>query len=774
MSGPGNESKVWLLDLFDDARDGVVLWFLTKGGERLRLHKPFPITFSAAGPAERLRAAWRWLRQQPEQVTLKRSQGRDLFISEPVTLLSIEVASAAAQPHLFQRMAQAFPDLTYYDADLQLSLRFAAAYNTFPLACCRVKYADDGLLEELRVLETPWEIDLRFPPPVRILSLKPDCDPQHAPPSLLYLDYEQHHYELALSPIRSFLVNLRGILERFDPDILQTVWGDTWLLPLLLAESERLGLPLPLNREPNRGIIYKHEKSYFSYGQIIYNGQQIHLYGRCHIDQHNSSLWNSKDDLDGIFESARLTALPLQTAARTSPGTGISSMQVLTALREHILVSWHKQQAERPKTALDLLRYDQGGMVYQPTIGVHTNVAEIDFISMYPSIMVRCNISPEKPVPTFLGSHEAPGLIPQTLEPLLKKRTKIKHDLKGMPAWHKNRKRYQAASSAYKWLLVTCFGYLGYKNARFGRIESHEAVTTWGREALLLAKEAAEDMGFTVLHMYVDGLWVQQEGFNRPEQFEPLLKEIEKRTTLSIDLDGIYRWVTFLPSRMNSKVPVPNRYFGFFQDGTFKMRGIDARRHDMPLFIVKTQLEMLNLLGCATSIEQIQVQLPKALNLLRARLNDLRAGRIPLHQLVVSQRLSRELEKYKTPSPAARALAQLNTVEKDRRPGQRVRFLYVRTGVGVYAWDLPEKPDPHTIDVAYYRKLLIRAAGTILQPFGWDDARVKEWLGGGINIEFGNFMPKGINMPQTGSPEIIQKLYTPGNSPATAFSLAST
>ena len=49
-------------------------------------------------------------------------------------------------------------------------------------------------------------------------------------------------------------------------------------------------------------------------------------------------------------------------------------------------------------------------------------------------------------------------------------------------------------ASAEKWLLVTCFGYLGYKNARFGRIEAHEAVTAYGREALLRAKEAAEDM----------------------------------------------------------------------------------------------------------------------------------------------------------------------------------------------------------------------------------------------------------------------------------------
>jgi DNA polymerase-2 len=724
----------WLLDLFDDARDGVVLWFLTPDGERIRLHQPFPVTFSAAGPSERLRQAWRWLQQQPEQIRLARTQGHDLFISQPVTLLSIEVASAAAQPHLFQRMSEVFPDLTYYNADINLALRFAAVYNTFPLAHCCVRCGEDGQVEEISVLDSPWDLDPE-PPALRILSLEPDCDPQHDTPRALHVCFEQHKYEFSLEPIRPLLINLRGLLERFDPDVLLTTWGDTWLLPLLLEESERLGLPLPLNREPNRGVIHRREKSYFSYGVIVYHGQQIHLYGRCHIDRRNSSLWGP-DGLDGILESARLTALPLQTSARTSPGTGISSMQILTAMRGDTLVPWHKQQVERPKTALDLLKYDQGGMVYQPIVGVHTNVAEIDFISMYPSIMVRCNISPEKPVPTFLGTNEEPGLIPQTLAPLLKKRVTIKHALGNMRPWDPRYKRYQAASAAHKWLLVTCFGYLGYKNARFGRIESHEAVTTWGREALLLAKEAAEDMGFTVLHMYVDGLWIQQEGYSRPDQFTPLLDEVARRTGLSIALDGVYRWVAFLPSRMNSKVPVPNRYFGFFQDGSFKMRGIDARRHDMPEFVVKTQMSMLNVIGQASSVPEIQALIPQALDKLSGALYDLRSGHVPLDQLVMGQRLSRELSAYKTPSPAARALMQLNAIGKEKRPGQRVRFIYVRTGTGVYAWDLPDKPDPLTVDVAYYRKLLIRAAGTVLQPFGWTDDRVSQWLGGGINEEF--------------------------------------
>ncbi len=110
--------------------------------------------------------------------------------------------------------------------------------------------------------------------------------------------------------------------------------------------------------------------------------------------------------------------------------------------------------------------------------------------------------------------------MPRTLKPLLEKRIALKMRALRLPAWDPRRRSDKARSTAHKWLLVTCFGYLGYKNARFGRIEAHEAVTAHGREALLQAKEAAEELGFTVLHMYVDGLWIQKAGSSEVADFQ--------------------------------------------------------------------------------------------------------------------------------------------------------------------------------------------------------------------------------------------------------------
>jgi DNA polymerase-2 len=733
----------------------VILWLVDDAGKVHRLRHPFAVTFYASGPALRLRALCHFLRTEARRLDvplcLKRVERRDLFSEKPLTLLAVEVGYPAVLAPLFWRASTAFPDLTYFDADINLALRYAAAYNIFPMARCEAVVEGDGLLRALRALDSPWDLD-PAPPALRVLSMEPDTDPGQDEPRLLGIRCGRCSYRLAFDPPRPFLINLRAILNRHDPDLLLTAWGDTWLLPRLLQLSQEWDLPLPLNRDEECAIAYRPERTYFSYGQIIYRGQQMHLFGRLHIDILNAVFYQDYG-MEGILELARVTALPVQTAARVSPGTGISAMQILTALRQGILVPWRKQQAERPKTAFELMQADQGGLVYQPVTGLHRDVAEIDFISMYPSIMAHFNISPETVGAERPTAELAPelgmvvdrsrlGLVPQTLKPLLEKRIAFKQRLNELSRWDSRHKIYKARATAHKWLLVTCFGYLGYRNARFGRIEAHEAVTAYGREALLRAKEAAEDLGFTVLHLYVDGLWVKKSGASQVSDFQPLLEEISGRTGLPIALDGIYRWVAFLTSRLDERVPVANRYFGVFQDGSLKMRGIEARRNDSARFVSDTQLEILELLKRTPEAGRLpEILASRRLSewrsgclrpvvaLLRRKLRDLRHRRIPLDALMVSQKLSRELEEYRTPSPAARAANQLCLAGKTQpRAGQRVHFIYTRGDPGVYAWRLSQRPDPATVDVTRYTELLLRAAAAVLEPFGVREAELRSWV----------------------------------------------
>jgi len=113
-------------------------------------------------------------------------------------------------------------------------------------------------------------------------------------------------------------------------------------------------------------------------------------------------------------------------------------------------------------------------------------------------------------LPRAAGHHS------RVVERLIAKRAELKQRVRGSPealtassAWCRKARQYKLQRDALKWLLVCCFGYTGYKNARFGKIEAHEAINAVARETLLVAKEMAEERGYEVLHALVDSLYVQ-------------------------------------------------------------------------------------------------------------------------------------------------------------------------------------------------------------------------------------------------------------------------
>jgi DNA polymerase II len=701
-----DEQTGWLLDVYADPEGGIVLWLLSDNNQRLRLRMDFPVTFYAAGDFSLLRKAWKYLRDK--NAKLERVTRRDLFLGERVCL-GATIPNPAKLPGLFAELARQFPALDYYDADIPLALRFIARTNAHLLG--RVRLTLDGeRVQTIQPLDSPWEIDPE-PIPLRILELSPDVDPATRKPRQLQVRVEQREYRLPLEPVRSLLISLKSDWKRFDPDLILTDYGDTWLFPQLKTWSEETGIEFNPNRDENKDILTRRADSYFAYGQVVYRGAQVHLFGRWHIDRYNAMSFGEYG-LEGAMEQARVTGLGVQEMARKSPGAGITAMQMLTALRMEVMVPVQKQQVEGTKTLAELIRADHGGLIYQPLIGLHQNVAQIDFASMYPSIMVKHNISPET-----VGKENAPdGLIPKTLRPLVEKRLQIKNMLAELSPRDCRAETLKARAAALKWLLVVCFGYLGYKNARFGKIESHEAVTATSRELMLQAKEVAEDLGFTVLHMYVDCLFVQQSGFEGAADFSPLLDAIQHQTGIPIALEGVFKWVAFLSSKRDARVPVPNQYFGAFADGTLKFRGIELRRRDTTTWVRKIQLAVLDLLAQADTVQELAECLPDVLSLVERAKRDVKQGRVHLEELVVTQKLSRELAGYKSPSPAARAAQQLVATGRQVAPGQSMRFLFTRGHPGVHAWELGEALDPRRVDAKRYCSLLDRAMRTVLDP----------------------------------------------------------
>jgi DNA polymerase-2 len=58
-----------------------------------------------------------------------------------------------------------------------------------------------------------------------------------------------------------------------------------------------------------------------------------------------------------------------------------------------------------------------------------------------------------------------------------------------------------------------------------------------------------------------------------------LKESVEKETGFALTFESVHKWIAFIHSKQNDILPVPNRYFGVYEDGTLKIRGIEDMTH---------------------------------------------------------------------------------------------------------------------------------------------------------------------------------------------------
>ena len=127
---------------------------------------------------------------------------------------------------------------------------------------------------------------------------------------------------------------------------------------------------------------------------MYFRPRPFFLYGRIHIDYDNSFIYKD-NGLDGLSEISRVCRMPLQLASRSTIGKCLSSLYFYNAQKKDVLIPWKPQASETFKTFNDLLKADKGGFVFESKPGAYDKVAEYDFVSLYPNIMFKKNISSE-------------------------------------------------------------------------------------------------------------------------------------------------------------------------------------------------------------------------------------------------------------------------------------------------------------------------------------------------------------------------------------------
>ena len=524
------------------------------------------------------------------------------------------------------------------------------------------------------------------------------------------------------------LTTLSSHVESVDPDVLFLNTSD--LVPVLFQQADRLDVEFQLGRRPGWQQLAG-ESTYESYGQVGHSPARYNLPGRVIIDGSNTFMWN-QTNLNGCLYLVEQSGKPLQELAWSSIGNILTGIQIQEARERGVLVPWRSWRHEKFKTMRQLHDADRGGFTFAPDIGLHEDVYELDFSSLYPNIIVTRNVSPEKircechsdreDVPDIGYSIcDERGYLPDVLEPLIEDRDAIKAEIRETED-EERREELEGQSSAIKWILVSCFGYQGFSNAKFGRIECHEAINAYAREILLETKAVLEDNGWRIVHGIVDSVWVTPIEGEEQTSLSKLVSELSEEVEIRLEYEAHYDWIAFVPLR-DSNAGALTKYFGKVAgEDEYKYRGIECRQRSTPSYIDKAQKELIRAVDEYRNPEAVCEEL-------RSWVDRLERGAVDPSELVITNRVSKKREDYTQSTRSVAALERAADLGLGRAPGQSVSYVVVHDSKDSRERVLLASEEVDEYDVGFYRELLVRAAASVLSPLGWRESDIKEELG---------------------------------------------
>ena len=728
-------AELWLLDI-TEAEDerSVTLWLKDAAGRVRPRPVPWRPPFLVGGAPELLAPLSRRLADDPDVAEVGWTRARlGPEAPRPRRVLSVTARRNRRRRLLASRIDATgeYHRLTLFDVDLTPAVRYHLAHRLYPFAPVRA----EG--DRLVAMEPPTVLEYEAPP----LTIVPFAielaghDRRRPPPVQGRIARVRIGPTVLDGPEEPLLLAVVDQLDRLGADVLLTDGGDRFDVPWLYRRARELGLGADrfrLGRAPVRLAPQRPARSFVTYGQVRRQEATYPAPGRFHIDRANSFVYGDAD-IPGLVDAARLSRLSLESLARQSPGTCFTAMEMATAYADGIAIPWKKNRPESFKSARTLVEADRGGVIFQPPVGVHSAVDEFDFTSLFPHLMVRHNLSVETlecrccpdspdraPALGYRSCTRHVGLIPRTLAPLLARRLAYKAALRRPGIRSAEAEGLSRRVRMLKWILVTAFGYQGYRNARFGRIECHEAINAHARALLERFVHRAGQEGWETLHGLVDSLWLRPRSTAAAADPVAFAERMSAEFDLPLSYEGRYRWIVFLPA-VTHGFGVPNRYYGLYETGEFKLRGIGLRRHDTPMVLRRFEEEILSALARAGNAEEVRRLRPR----LEARIDlfarEIAAGNWPREELLVRHRLTRDGAAYSVFTDRVAAARQLARAGVAREAGTTVRYLIADRASRswrhrVRVAELLEGDERY--DVAAYLELLARSAETLLYPLG--------------------------------------------------------
>lgn len=368
-----------------------------------------------------------------------------------------------------------------------------------------------------------------------------------------------------------------------------------------------------------------------------------------------------------------------------------------------------------------------GGYVHPPVQGIHENLALYDFASLYPSITITHNVSPETlncmcckekcsgriaKVPEgehyFCRKHK--GFIPAVLEEIIEQREKIKRRMrlakKGVLF-----RMLDNRQNALKILANASYGYYAYAGSRWYSRICAQSITAWGRFYIRKVISMAQRMKFDVIYGDTDSLFLKVKTKKAAKEF---LTKANKTLpgVMELDLQGIYKSGIFVLAKTG--MAAKKRYALIDEAGKMTIRGFEKVRRDWSPIAKDTQEGVLRAILKERSPD-------KAVEIVRENIERIREGRVDMDELVIYSQITKPLSKYEQIGPHVVAARKAQERGRTIRPGTSISLIITK-GEGSISSRAEPFEDAKDYDPDYYiNNQVIPAAMRVLSGLGYTE-----------------------------------------------------
>lgn len=214
------------------------------------------------------------------------------------------------------------------------------------------------------------------------------------------------------------------------------------------------------------------------------------------------------------MELTRLVGQPLFDVARMATGQQVEWYLIRKAF-EYGDIAPNKPSNSKFRGRKRIV----GGYVKDPVRGLHENIVYFDFRSLYPSIIISKNVSPDTlrdecdekdchiaPEFGYKFLKEPVGFVPSVIGKVLRERVRIKNRMKETSD-AREKQVLNVQQEALKRLANSMYGVYGFIRFRWYSIECADSITAWGRDFIKKTMDKAEEFGFKPIYADTDGFY---------------------------------------------------------------------------------------------------------------------------------------------------------------------------------------------------------------------------------------------------------------------------